>query len=279
MAKAIEGLGQAIRPIPLPARIGTPGQRALVNERRRRGMEPETALLCRRGTERAICRCPLPGAGPSGFPAELGLLSFWFQVRGLRNRINFPVLTQPEPSEFTALLFTRQGGERSGLVCLARIVDRELGALASKVTGTSRFANTLQPTDLVHEGWIKLAGGVNHVEGREHSLAVATCAMWQGGADHARAARNQKRSGYQRTVRLNEALDGASSNESNPIARQDRITRLSQLVARIASVVELRFVGGLAIEGTAKVFGVFSATVDSNGSMTRPWLGRELGAV
>ena len=186
-------------------------------------------------------------------------------------------MTQPEPSEVTALLSAHQGGDRSALDRLAPLVYRELRALAPKLAGAPHRGHTLQPTALVHEAWIKLAGGLNHVEGREHFFAVAAQAMRQVLMDHARSARTLKRGGDKRAVTLNEALDGESSNEINLIVLDDSLTRLSQLMPRHARVVELRFLGGLTIEETARVLGVSKGTVDSDWAMARSWLGRELG--
>ncbi len=187
-------------------------------------------------------------------------------------------MTRPEPSEVSALLFAHRHGDRSALDRLTPLVYRELKDLASKVAGSPRIGNTLQPTALAHEAWIKLAGGMEHLEGREHFFALASRAMRQILTDHARAARAQKRGGGARTVTLNESLDGGTSQELDLIALDDSLTRLSTLMPRHASVVELRFLGGLTIEETAKVLGVSTGTVDSDWAMARSWLSRELRA-
>lgn len=133
---------------------------------------------------------------------------------------------------------------------------------------------TLQPTALVHEAWMKLAGGLDAIENRRHFFATAALAMRSVLADHAKAQRRQKRGGGAARVTLFDVSDGAS--EMDLIALHECLERLASLNADHARIVELRVFGGLTIEECAAEMGVSARTVSNGWRVARAWLWREL---
>ena len=134
----------------------------------------------------------------------------------------------------------------------------------------------LDPTDLVHECYLKLARqkGLGALS-RAEFLALAATAIRTVLVDHARELQSLKRGGAMRRV----TLDGKALVERDSIdliGLEESLTRLAVLDARMARVVELRFFGGLEIREVAEALGVSPRTVDHDWALARAWLHREL---
>ena len=167
-------------------------------------------------------------------------------------------------------------GDESAGEQLMDLVYSEIRALAGAIVRNNGQMRTLQPTALVHEAWLKLAGNLDHVEGRHHFFALAAKSMRQVLADHAKAGRRLKRGGGCERITLFEH-DGATSDAGvDLIEFHEVLQRLSELSERQGRVVELRLLGALTIEETADVLGVSPGTVKTDWSMARSWLQREL---
>jgi RNA polymerase sigma factor (TIGR02999 family) len=108
-------------------------------------------------------------------------------------------------------------------------------------------------------------------------MAVAARAMRRILVDHARRRGARKRGGGLRQVTLDEALQPDGRDQSlDVLLLHDALERLATLDARGAQVVELRVFGGLTAEEAAAALGVSKRTVDSDWSVARLWLAREL---
>lgn len=155
------------------------------------------------------------------------------------------------------------------------LVYAELLSLARRQM-RGAMPHTLQPTALVHEAWVRLAGGGAPISDRAHFWAVASLAMRQILVDHARRKRRAKRGGGRARVAL-EAVDvPVGEGALDVLALDEALTRLSSLEPRLARTVELRYFGGLSVDEAAEVLGVGSATVKRDWSLARAWLRREL---
>lgn len=185
-------------------------------------------------------------------------------------------MTADSSDDITALLQAHAAGDPGAFDRLMPVVYDELRQLARQAFYQQRAGHTLQPTALTHEVWVKLSGGMEQASGREHFFAIASRAMRQILTDHARATRAEKRGGGHRAITLNESLDGQESAQLDLIDLDDCLTRLEELNPRHARVVELRFLGGLTIEETAKVLDVSTGTVDTDWAMARAWLRQRL---
>lgn len=181
------------------------------------------------------------------------------------------------PTQITGLLErARSGDERARGEVFAAVYD-ELRRAAQAVAPRSA-GKTLQPTALVHEAWLKLSPGLDALQGRTHFLAVASKAMRQILADHARAAKREKRGGGWSAVALHEGIAQTSQLESDLVALDECLEQLAGMNARHARVVEMRVFGGLTIDETADELGVSHSTVESDWCMARAWLWRRLAS-
>ncbi|HEX9892732.1 MAG TPA: ECF-type sigma factor [Gemmatimonadales bacterium] len=186
--------------------------------------------------------------------------------------------TSSIPGEVTRLLDQLRGGDRTALDRLFPLVYQELRLAADRVLRREAPGHTLQPTALVHETFLKLAGGPVSSENRAHFLGIAARAMRQVLVDHARRRRAAKRGGGDVAVSLSEA-DGAWDVQSDElVALDEALERLGEHSERLRRVVELRFFGGLTEEETAQTLGVTTRTIQRDWSKARAWLHKELAA-
>ena len=169
------------------------------------------------------------------------------------------------------------GLDRADLDYLFSATYEELRRLAA-VVKRSDPAATLNPTALVHEAWLKLAGSPAFVStSRLHFKRIAARAMRQLLIEAARRRRSQKRgSGQAMTVTFDESLGQAVSGEDELLRLDTALTELSRLNRRHAVMVESRFFGGLDVSETAELLEVSEATVLRDWRAARAWLSHEL---
>ena len=179
-------------------------------------------------------------------------------------------------SEVSRLIESVQRGDPNAGDDLLNVVYDELRSLAGVRLSGRAAGHMLQPTALVHEAWLKLAGHLDSVRGRRHFLAVAAKAMRQVLADHARAAGRQKRGGGQHTISLQPDDAAENSNVVDLLSLNDALDRLAQLDPRAVRVLELRLLGAMTIPEIAETLDVAPRTVDADWSFARAWLRREL---
>jgi len=181
-------------------------------------------------------------------------------------------------TDVTRILSAIEQGDPSAAEQLLPLVYDELHALARGIFSDQRGDHTLQPTALVHEAWLKLAGSLGDLEGRRHFFVLASRAMRQVLTDYARGQLRQKRGGgrHQVTLEADLAAAPAAVREVDLVALDDSLCRLAELNERHARVVELRFLGGLTIDETADVLGVSHGTIESDWAMAKAWLRSEL---
>jgi len=184
------------------------------------------------------------------------------------------------PSEkVTELLAQISGGNRAAVDELMPLVYRELKRIAGGQLGRERVGHTLQATALVHEAYLKLVDQREVAwQNRAHFFGVSAQAMRRILLDYAKSRGRRKRGGDVRRTSFDEALAVADDRESDLLSIDEALTRLEQLDARQAKVVELRFFGGLSVEETAEVLGVSAPTVKREWAMAKAWLHRELAA-
>ena len=160
---------------------------------------------------------------------------------------------------------------------LLPVVYEELRRLAAAYLRRERPGQTLQPTALVHEAYLRLMKDrPERWQNRAHFCAIAAHSMRQILIDRARARGAQKRGGAQPRVTLDEGLVAAESSSVDLLALDAALERLAALDQEQARLVELRFFGGLTIEETAEAMGISPATVKRHWTVARAWLAREL---
>lgn len=153
----------------------------------------------------------------------------------------------------------------------------ELRAIAARLLRREAEGHTLQPTALVHEAWLKLAGERDlHPSDRQHFLALAARAMRQVLVDSARRRRAAKRGGAAVNITLNDAVQGLDMPLDDLISLDEALARLAANDERLAQVVEMRFFAGLSEEEIASALGVTTRTVQRDWAKARAWLHSEL---
>jgi len=168
-------------------------------------------------------------------------------------------------------------GDRQSLDSLLPIVYQELRRLAASYLRRERPGQTLQPTALVNEAYLRLLKDrPDRWQNRAHFCAIAAHSMRQILIERARARGALKRGGVRARVTLDDALVAGSDRSIDLIALDHALEKLAALDPVQARLVELRFFGGLTIEETAEALEMSPATVKRHWTVARAWLAREL---
>jgi RNA polymerase sigma factor (TIGR02999 family) len=163
---------------------------------------------------------------------------------------------------------------------LLPLVYDELRQLARARMAKEPRAQTLQPTALVHEAYLRVAGTDAPAWDRKgHFFAAAAIAMRRILVERARHYQRLKHGGEYQRVALETTLgpDAAGADLTDVIAVDEALSRLEQLDSRKAQVVMLRYFAGLSIEETAMALNLSPATVKNEWAFARVWLHRQLG--
>jgi RNA polymerase sigma factor (TIGR02999 family) len=182
-------------------------------------------------------------------------------------------MDQPS-SDVTQLLKAWSAGDERALETLALMVESELRRLARVQLGR-KPGQTLQPTALVNEVYLRLMGWNTEWQNRTHFFAVASKIMRRVLVNQAIARSRQKRGGDAVMISL-AAADDIPEQDADVLALDEALTALSKIDSRKSEVVELRFFGGLTAEETAEVLGISLRTVHREWDLARAWLFREL---
>ncbi len=168
-------------------------------------------------------------------------------------------------------------GERQSVDTLLPLVYQELRRLAASYLRRERPGQTLQPTALVHEAYLRLLkDNPERWQNRAHFCAIAAHSMRQILIERARARGALKRGGLRPRVTLDEGLLGGPERSIDLVALDEALERLAAFDPEQARLVELRFFGGLTVEETADAMGSSPATVKRHWAVARAWLAREL---
>ena len=189
---------------------------------------------------------------------------------------NFPAPRKPS-GDVTELLGKWSGGDTEALERLLPIVYAELRRIAGKYLRREPSNHTLQPTELVHEAFMRLvkAQGLEW-QNREQFFGISANLMRQILVDHARAASTDKRGGQVSTISLNDSLSVGSETDTDLLLLDEALNKLTAIDASAARLVELRYFAGLTIEETAKVMDTSPTTVKREWATARAWLHREI---
>ena len=179
--------------------------------------------------------------------------------------------------DVTELLARWNRGDGDALKELVAVVHAELRRLAGSLLRHERRDHTLQPTDLVHEAYLRLSGLRSMpLESRRHFYGTAASAMRRILVDHARERDAGKRGGGQVRVPLETVLNLPIDLRVDFVRLDEALSALAAMAPDKARVVELRYFAGLSIQETAGVLQVAPATVKRHWTFARAWLFREL---
>ena len=177
----------------------------------------------------------------------------------------------------TALLARLRHGDREATATLIEIVYTELRRLAASFFRHERPEHTLQPTALVHEAYLRLAGQSLDLQDRTHFFGVVAHVMRQVLVEHARSRKALKRDGEK--VPIDNDLAIAIPESENWVALDQALDKLAGIDERQSRIVELRYFGGLTIAETAALLGISEKTVKRDWVLARTWLHREISSI
>jgi RNA polymerase sigma-70 factor, ECF subfamily len=182
-----------------------------------------------------------------------------------------------EDAAANRLLREWSAGDRAALDQLIPLVHAELHRLARGYLSRERPGQTLQPTALVNEAYLKLVGERSmQWQSRSHFIAVAARLMRFILVDHCRGKRYAKRGGGAVRVTLDENLEVGDDRGAEMLAVDAALKKLEAQDPRKSRIAELRCFGGLSVEETAEALNVSVATVMRDWRLTKAWLQREL---
>jgi RNA polymerase sigma factor (TIGR02999 family) len=170
----------------------------------------------------------------------------------------------------------RQGDPRASDQLLP-LVYEELRHLAAAKMAHEAAGNTLQPTALVHEAWLRLAGNQNQEwEGRAHFFAAAAEAMRRILIDRARRKRAVRHWGDQQQVEFQEVDLACPTPDDELLALDEALDKLAAQHPRQAEVVKLRYIVGMTLPEAAEVLGISADAAWGLSVHARAWLYREI---
>jgi RNA polymerase sigma factor (TIGR02999 family) len=189
----------------------------------------------------------------------------------------------PDAGDLTDLLLAWNRGDAAAQSALMAAVYDDLRRVARRRLGAGRAGDTLTPTALVHETYLRLIDQRRvRWQNRAQFFAVAARLMRRVLIDHVRTRTAARRGGADGAVRLDSGMLTPQAPHALPLdldmlALDDALARLKAFGPRHSALVELRFFGGLSIEEAAVVLKVSPATAKRDWALARAWLYRELG--
>jgi len=188
-------------------------------------------------------------------------------------------LSVSDPHEqITIMLEAAARGDRRVWDQLVPRIYDELHRIADSAMKHERRDHTLQPTALVHEAFVRLAGTDRSAwNNRAHFYGAAATAMRRILIEHARRRDALKRGGGEgERVALDDLTASFDESGTDLLALDEALTRLAEFDPQQARVVELRFFGGMTVEQVAETMGVSPSTVERGWRVARAWLMAEL---
>ena len=182
-------------------------------------------------------------------------------------------------SDVTQLLNSIDAGDPQAADQLLPLVYNELRKLAVTRMADEKAGQTLQPTALVHEAWLKISGdGEAHFANRRHFFKAAAGAMQQILTDIARRKQRPKHGGDLIGEELHESRVAMTVPAEELLAVNDALATLALEDPQAAEVVRLRYFVGLTVPEIATALDLAPRTVDRHWAFARAWLKRKIRA-
>ena len=177
----------------------------------------------------------------------------------------------------TQILEAVRQGDPKAAEELLPLVYGELRKLAAAKMAQGATGQTLQPTALVHEAWLRLSGGqIQEWQGRAHFFAAAAEAMRHILVDKARRKRAVRHGGGQQRVDFDEVELACPTPDDKLLAINEVLDRLAAAHPRQAEVVKLKYFMGMTLREAAEVLGISRETAKDDATHARAWLFREM---
>ena len=180
-------------------------------------------------------------------------------------------------SDATLLLAAVERGDPKAADQLLELVYGELRALATHKMAQESPGQTLQPTALVHEAWLRLVGSQTpNFQNRAHFFSAAAEAMRRILIDRARRRRTQRHGGGYERVNLDDCDLAVPRADDELLAVNEALGQLCKEHPVQGEVVKLRYFGGRTNEEVAQLLGISLATVKNYWAFSRAWLFQEI---
>jgi RNA polymerase sigma factor (TIGR02999 family) len=181
-------------------------------------------------------------------------------------------------SDLSHILSSIDAGDPQAAAQLLPLVYDELRRLAAQRLAQEKPGQTLEPTALVHEAYLRLVGDERgqHWDGRGHFFAAAAEAMRRILVDNARRKQRPKHGGGMQRIDADLDLVVAHGRSVDLLVLDDALTRLARESPVRAELVKLRFFAGLTVPEAAEIVGISLATAERYWTYARTWLYAEL---
>ena len=180
-------------------------------------------------------------------------------------------------NDLTSILNAVQRGDGEAADKLLPLVYEELRKLAAVKMAHERAGQTLQPTALVHEAWLRLGGDKDAKWGdRAHFFAAAAEAMRRILIDNARRKHARRHGGGQERVSITEVEIAQGPKDDDLLAVDDALEKFTAHDRQKAELVKLRYFVGLSVDEAASVLGIAPRTAKLWWSYARAWLHEEI---
>lgn len=189
-----------------------------------------------------------------------------------------PLLRNRSMSDVTQILNAIERGDAHAADELLPLVYEELRKLATHKMSNEQPGQTLQPTALVHEAWLRLVGKDSPAQfnSRGHFFGAAAEAMRRILIENARRKSAQRHGGGQQRVDIQEVDVAAEAGDAELIAINDALEKLALQDKPKAELVKLRYFVGLTIEEAAGILGISQPTAKRHWNYARAWLHAEI---
>jgi len=180
-------------------------------------------------------------------------------------------------SDVTRIIEAAQQGDPTAADRLLPLVYEELRKLAAAKMAQEAPGQTLQPTALVHDAWLRLVGNENQKwNGRAHFFGAAAEAMRRILIENARRKRAARHGGGKSKLDMSNIEVAAPAKDQELLAVSDALEKFAARDKQKAELVKLRFFVGLTTEEAAEVLGISVPTADRWWNFSRAWLFEEI---
>jgi len=182
-------------------------------------------------------------------------------------------MSQRQAGVVTKVLQAAQGGDKEAVDRLLPLLYSELHRLAQARMAKLRPGQTLQPTALINEAYLRLMAKKDlHLENRKHFFFAAARAMRDILVERARAKAGPKRGGDRRRVELSEAIAFDEPPAQEILALHEALAELERQDPLKSQIVQLRYFAGMQAAEVAQVLGISERTLNRHWRFIKAWM-------
>lgn len=191
--------------------------------------------------------------------------------------VSLPREGGPRVAEITRILNAIDQGDKRAEDELLPLIYRQLRHLAAQKLALENPGQTLQPTALVHEAYLRLVSSQSHnFNNRAQFFAAAAEAMRRILVENARRKKRIKHGGQLKRVPLDEAHIGTEAPSTDLLALDEALEKFTKVDEQKANLVKLKYFGGLTTAQAAETLGISRDVANRYWSYARVWLLREM---